>query len=254
MSIKIKKKIGFMSIAPKKYIVVSTFNAWSTIFLCSISICNTYIYKLKMLTAVSELSSHFCFILSVLNVIVVVFSIFILAEWAFNKACFSKAYDNMYDVVLPFIIFHIAAHDFIQEYVDGIGDGPSWVWVLIGLDGLLIVTFIGLWSYYATKEGFIRIPFIKPINLLLISVSTYLLSNLLIDIYIFGLTVESFWVWLFIGLDGLLIVTFMVSWTYWIIESYIIQINKGFKFYKKYIYYMSKKYIRERKRRLKAVK
>jgi len=248
------KKISFMSTVSKKYVVVSTFSAWSTIFLWTNSVCNTYLYKLKMLTAVSELSVHFCFILFITNLIVAAFSVFIIVEWAFHKVCFSKAYDNMYDVILPFIIFHIIAHDFIQDYVDSIGEGPSWVWVLIGLDGLLIVTFISLWSYYATRKSFIIIPFIKEINLLLISAITYLLSNLFIDIYIFGLTVESFWVWLFIGLEFISIVTFMVLWTYWVIELYITQINKGFKFYKKYTYYMSKKYIRKIKRWLKAIK
>ena len=124
-----------------------------TILLLVDSIFNMREYNLKSFDDISDFSSNLYIFLLGVNSVVAIFINGVVWEWAFKKNRFYKSYYELYKFILPLIFFHVTVHDFIQDYVLDIGEGPFWAWTLIGLDVLFIVIFIVSWIYCATKKG-----------------------------------------------------------------------------------------------------
>jgi len=124
-----------------------------TILLLVDSLFNMREYNLKSFDDISDFSSNLYIFLLGINSVVAIFINGVVWEWAFKKNRFYKSYYELYKFILPLIFFHVTVHDFIQDYVLDIGEGPFWAWTLIGLDVLFIVIFIVSWIYCATKKG-----------------------------------------------------------------------------------------------------
>ena len=124
-----------------------------TILLLVDSLFNMREYNLKSFDDISDFSSNLYIFLLGVNSVVAIFINGVVWEWAFKKNRFYKSYYELYKFILPLIFFHVTVHDFIQDYVLDIGEGPFWAWTLIGLDVLFIVIFIVSWIYCATKKG-----------------------------------------------------------------------------------------------------
>jgi hypothetical protein len=124
-----------------------------TILLLVDSLFNMRAYNLKSFDDISDFSSNLYIFLLGINSVVAIFINGVVWEWAFKKNRFYKSYYELYKFILPLIFFHVTVHDFIQDYVLDIGEGPFWAWTLIGLDVLFIVIFIVSWIYCATKKG-----------------------------------------------------------------------------------------------------
>jgi hypothetical protein len=124
-----------------------------TILLLVDSLFNMRAYNLKSFDDISDFSSNLYIFLLGVNSVVAIFINGVVWEWAFKKNRFYKSYYELYKFILPLIFFHVTVHDFIQDYVLDIGEGPFWAWTLIGLDVLFIVIFIVSWIYCATKKG-----------------------------------------------------------------------------------------------------
>jgi len=124
-----------------------------TILLLVDSLFNMRAYNLKSFDDISVFSSNLYIFLLGVNSVVAIFINGVVWEWAFKKNRFYKSYYELYKFILPLIFFHVTVHDFIQDYVLDIGEGPFWAWTLIGLDVLFIVIFIVSWIYCATKKG-----------------------------------------------------------------------------------------------------
>ena len=124
-----------------------------TILLLVDSLFNMRAYNLKSFDDISDFSSNLYIFLLGINSVVAIFINGVVWEWAFKKNRFYKSYYELYKFILPLIFFHVTVHDFIQDYVLDIGEGPFRAWTLIGLDVLFIVIFIVSWIYCATKKS-----------------------------------------------------------------------------------------------------